>query len=1249
MFSRAIASSVRALLFAAVVGLLPRAAAAEPIKTDLTIDTSQGYARIVFNFAEPNEADVRMSSGVLVISFKNPIDVDVSRVSSSNDYVSASRRDPDGRGVRLALKQKVRVSSMVAGERFFVDLLPDSWTAAPPPLPKEVVEDLARRAREAERRIQQRQGAKPRAQVSRVRVSPQPTFTRYTFELPDFIAVTAERDKELLTLSFDGALRFDLSEAMRALPPVVQSIETSGNETATSVVLSLVGKVDVRAFREDGNYVVDIVTAEPGGRPAQTALPPPGSGLPSLPAVEGKPPNRLPLSLPGRVESKTEPPHIAAAAPVAAAPAAPPAQPVPPAVSAAPPPAMQPAASAMQATPAGASRSAAATLPAASPVAAPQEPPARAADALETKTREAGTSAPGAAEFAASESKAPASKAPESGTPETKALATASKAEPNPATPVSAAPRTDGAVVMELQPHGDSLRLSVPFPVPTSAAVFARADTLWLVFDTDAAIDTTGIAHELIREAVVTRTDGAQIVRLRLERPRLISASVEDNAWVINIADAVVTPAQPLAVMRNVGTPRPSAHVPFDQPARVHRLQDPGIGDTLFVATAKGPARGIAKAQDFVDFRALVSAHGVVVQPVADDLRMELAADRIIIGRPNGLTLTSAAPLGQRNGIQRAVMFDAQQWGFDRQADFLGRSISLITAASQTADAKRTNARLELARFYFARDMYPEAKAVLDVVLSEDSPNAEDTAPLVMRGVAKILMGRPEDGLKDINDPLVGNQNDAQIWRALAAAEQGKWAEAREGFRKTETALGMLPIELQRKILMEAIRASIELGDFASAANQLNDYETLSVPPEAQPALSVLAGRIHEGLGRGGDALIAYRAAADSSDRAAAAQGRLRELVLRFRSGDVKRAEVIADLETLTAVWRGDETEIEALSLLARLYTEEGRYRDAFNVMRIAARVHPNSEMTRAIHDEAAATFDKLFLGGKIDALPAIEALSLFYDFRELVPIGRRGDEMIRRLTDRLVMVDLLDQAAELLQHQIDHRLEGAARAQVAIRLAAVYLMNRKPERAIQVIRATRMNELSNEIRNQRLLLEARALSDTGRPSLALEVIEHVEGGDAIRARSDILWAAKRFREAAEQIELLYGERWRDWTPLNDNERREILRAALGYNLGEDQIGLDRLKEKFGPAMLQSTDRRAFEVVTAPLQGSDEEFRDVARAIAATDTLDRFLRDIRARNQEISRTLPGQRPAAQLRRRDADPAPTGSLRAIASR
>ncbi len=403
------------------------------------------------------------------------------------------------------------------------------------------------------------------------------------------------------------------------------------------------------------------------------------------------------------------------------------------------------------------------------------------------------------------------------------------------------------------------------------------------------------------------------------------------------------------------------------------------------------------------------------------------------------------------------------------------RQSELTAAAAAAPEDKRLLPRLDLARFYLARSMYIEAKGVLDVVLAEQRPASEDVTARVLRAVTEIMMNRAEDALKDLANPAVGEQHDAPLWRALAYARQGKWSLARESFRKVEAAVATLPIELQRFALKEEMRASIEVGDFADAENDLNDLETIGIPHDMQPSMSVLVGRLDQGLGRNEDALTAYRAAADSWDRPSAAQGRLRETALRYSLGDLKRDEVVGDLESLTTLWRGDETEIEALRVLARLYTVGGRYRDSFYVMRSAMAAHPDWDMTRKIQEEAAKTFDSLFLAGKGDTLSAIDALALFYDFRELTPVGSRGDEMIRRLADRLVSVDLLDQAAGLLQYQVDNRLQGAARAEVATRLAVIYLMNRKADKALATLRATRTADLSTELRNQRLLLGARA------------------------------------------------------------------------------------------------------------------------------------------------------------------------------
>jgi len=375
---------------------------------------------------------------------------------------------------------------------------------------------------------------------------------------------------------------------------------------------------------------------------------------------------------------------------------------------------------------------------------------------------------------------------------------------------------------------------------------------------------------------------------------------------------------------------------------------------------------------------------------------------------------------------------------------------------------------------------------------------------------------------------------------------------------------------------------------------------------------------------------------------------------LRYSLKNLSRNDAIAELEALTTLWRGDETEIEALELLAHFYIEEQRYRDAFYVLRTALAAHAASPVTRRIQDEAAATFDKLFLGGLADTMPAVEALSLFYDFRDLTPTGRRGDEMIRRLADRLVAVDLLGQAAELLQHQVDHRLQGAARAEVATRLAVIYLMNRKPDRAFQVLRATRAAELSTELRNQRLLIEARALSDTGRHDLALEVVANLMGREVDRLRADVMWSARRWRDAAEALEKLYGERWREFTPLTETERPDILRAAIGFALADDQLGLDRLREKYGPKMAEGPLARAFEVVTTPFATNGAEFRAIARSAVAADTLEQFLRDMRSRYPEMTAAPPApalepQTRKNELQRSTSVPGPAGRSRQVAAR
>src|SRR6266567_2755076 len=286
------------LLLGALMLAFPSAAGAATVKGEVSVSTVGGYARIIFTLAEDVEADVRLAGGILIVQFKQPVNVPVERIPMlAIGYVAAARSDPDGTGVRMALNRKVTVNSMAAGEKLFVDLLPEGWVGLAPGLPQEVVEELSRRARDAEKKARLQLQAKQQKALPpvRVRVGAQPTFTRFTFPLPGLIAVSNERADDKMTLTFEAPLRFDLADVQAALPPSVSAVEAKAGQDTIAVRFDFIGKVDIRTFREDNDYFVDV---QPLTREPEVKKPP------ALAAREQAPPVSAPASVPALAPSE---------------------------------------------------------------------------------------------------------------------------------------------------------------------------------------------------------------------------------------------------------------------------------------------------------------------------------------------------------------------------------------------------------------------------------------------------------------------------------------------------------------------------------------------------------------------------------------------------------------------------------------------------------------------------------------------------------------------------------------------------------------------------------------------------------------------------------------------------------------------------------------------------------------------------------------------------------------------------------
>ena len=746
------------------------------------------------------------------------------------------------------------------------------------------------------------------------------------------------------------------------------------------------------------------------------------------------------------------------------------------------------------------------------------------------------------------------------------------------------APRPDpappGGVRMAAGFKSGVLTLKFPWRAPVGAAAFRRGDGVWLVFDAKARLDLSGAPSGLPQAKRFTSMDGTDFTALRITAPEssALSLTADGATWVLTLGGAPPPAPPAVAIARDEdGSAALIARLPGA--TGVFWLSDPQVGDRLAVVTATGAQAAQGAPRSFVDARVLGSAHGLALQPVTDDLAVSTEGDRVRIGRPRGLALSPASAAGHGAGPHSVVaealdlpkaaalpgLIDFAAWSRTGEQGFLRRYDALLAAAAEEgAHGKGAplEARLGLARFLVGSELAEEAIGVLDTLAKTDPSIVASGEFRGLRGAARVMARRWKDAQADFSAPSIAADPAAALWRSYAAAREGDFASAKIQFAEGRVALDQVAPEWRARFAIAAAGAAAASGDTGAAHAFLSAGGDARTPDDVAEHTLVRA-RIAEREGRAPEALALYEGLANDRYGAVAAPALLKAVDLKLAANQIKTDDAIATLDSIRFRWRGDATELEVVRELGQVNLRQGRYREALEAWRSAGSRMPDLPAASAIRADLAQAFRDLFLAGRADGLEPVQALALFYDFKAFTPIGAEGDLMVRRLVRRLVDVDLLGQAADLLKYQVDNRLDGAAKAQVSTDLALVYLMDRKPEDALGAINGSRSTLLPSALNSQRRLLEARALVDLGRFDHALEVIGTDQSPDALEVRALCSWRARDWAGASKTAEQRLGDRWKRAEPLTAAEAAMLLRAGVGYTLAKDDASLTRLRERY--------------------------------------------------------------------------------------
>lgn len=770
-----------------------------------------------------------------------------------------------------------------------------------------------------------------------------------------------------------------------------------------------------------------------------------------------------------------------------------------------------------------------------------------------------------------------------------------------PSGPPASSSSAPADLIPTIRPVADGEAISLPWaPVPAAAA-FERAGRVWLVFDRPAAMDTKALVAQSggrILEADQIQNPTATVLRLRLAEGLQAGLNRDDAGWKLSLSDKPATPAA-IPIRREPAAAGGRLRLVVASATNRLDLADPEVGDTLTVVPVAADARGIGTAVQYPQFMLLPTAQGIAVQPKSESVLVKVSASGVEIEAADGLLISPESAGG------RALLLDVERWR--REGDFASAKQTLQRTLASAPAAGRNAARFDLARFYFARGFHTDALAVLARLQADDPAAAKDRKFRALRGAARLQAGQLARAGDDLNDAALDGDPEIGLWRGWLKAEQGDAVAAKAAFATGADVLGDYPPELRGRFRLAMAKAALANSDPGVAEAALAALKGDHLERGDAALAILLRAEAAKLAGSKDDAKAGFEAASATLDRRVRPRAELARIEAALGADEIKPDEAIARLDALRYAWRGDDFEFGLLRRLGELQLGANDPRAGLGTLKQLVTRFAKAPDTPQVTRRMSETFEALFLEGGADKMPPLAALGLYYDFQELTPVGPRGDEMIRKLADRLVAVDLLGRAAELMGHQVKHRLIGEERARIAARLAVVQLLDRKPQAALDALRGSAMAGLPGALVLERKILEARALTELARYADALQLLKGETAPEAEPLRTEIHWRAEAWAAAAASIETRLGERWKGDKPFDAAERALVLQLATAASLAGDAPRLEAVRERYRSRLDGTAEADAFAVLTGRIDTRGKPFRQLPTAIAEVGRFEAFM------------------------------------------
>jgi len=749
--------------------------------------------------------------------------------------------------------------------------------------------------------------------------------------------------------------------------------------------------------------------------------------------------------------------------------------------------------------------------------------------------------------------------------------------------------------------------LSFAWNSPTSLASFERNGKIWLIFDDLQQVDIENLkttASPLIKNIFQFPHPLATLIQIIPEDGVKVSIRKEGLLWIVDLYKQDIPPHEfkEMTIFTQYDSlKQPYLFIPNEYSGNVISIIDPEIGDIISTAPSSQPYLGTSQTYNYPEFDILQTIQGLAFVINAPDILLTRSNSGLTLrAQGRGLNISSDLELLKRRQLKKDNFGKIQN--FNLQIPDTIQKMSFIDAVEKFKKdiiaaplSEKNQLRIELARYYISQGLGTNALFILNQIKKAKLPESKTDDFHSLSGIANFLARRYQDAAQDFSQGNLPEFDEGIFWRTLSQSAY-EYNETNNAIIFAHISLIRdYPQEIKDQVALVAARNAIRTGDDLSSQNFIDILR--SVPDRLRnltPEINYLFAQKLEIQGYPRNAIKEYRNIIKSPSAKYSALSRYNNAILSQKLNIMPTKEAIAELERLRFAWSEKEFKLNLLNQLSTLYLKDFDYHNALRTLNEAISFADKSEDKERLTKRMIKVFEEIFLSNQADEkLSPITALALYQDFNWLSDLSTKRLSIIQHLADRLVAVDLLPRAQNILSSLLQEpNLTDEERARIGSRIAVIYLFENSPTHAIEVLNRTSAPNLSDATTNPRRVIMARAYTSLGQTNKALELLENDYSKTALLHKFEIYWSGRQWDKASDTIKYLVEEPQKG-QKLSQEQINFILDWATTLKQAGKDTVLVRLRNKFLPYFSNTKYYSIFNILTKQLEQDKVDIKEI--------------------------------------------------------